>query len=79
MIEFKRFIPIIMENHESWGWNDLNVKEQLSKVKPISTTIQIRDEHDIYNILTNREKLECLLQEYEKKNNHKLERRSMKN
>jgi hypothetical protein len=49
----------------SWGWNDLNVKEQLSKVKPISTTtIQIINEMDIYNILTNREKLEYLLQEY---------------
>ena len=41
----------------------------MSKVKPISN-IAIRDEQDIYNILTNREKLECLLQEYEKKNNH---------
>jgi hypothetical protein len=50
---------------ESWGWND-NIKEQLSKVKPISTTIQIINEQDIYNILTNREKLEYLLQEYEK-------------
>ena len=66
MIEFKRSIPIIMENHESWGWNN-NVKEQLSKVKPISNIV-IRDEQDIYNILTNREKLECLLQEYEKNN-----------
>jgi hypothetical protein len=28
----------------------------------------IRDEQDIYNILTNREKLEYLLQEYENKN-----------
>ena len=37
---------------ESWGWND-NVKEILSKVKPISNII-IRDERDIYNILTNR-------------------------
>ena len=45
-------------------WNDCNVKEQLSKIKPISTTIQIINEQDIYNILTNREKLECLLQEY---------------
>ena len=50
----------------SWGWKDLNVKEQLSKVKPISTTIQIINEKDIYNILTNRGKLEYLLQEYEK-------------
>ena len=54
---------------ESWGWND-NVKEQLSKVKPISNIV-IRDEQDIYNILTNREKLEYLLEEYEK-NNHQL-------
>jgi hypothetical protein len=45
-----------------WGWND-NVKEQLSKVKPISN-IMIRNEHDIYTILTNKEKLETLLQEY---------------
>ena len=49
---------------ESWGWQE-NVKEQLSKVKPISNIV-IRDEQDIYNILTNREKLEYLLQEYEK-------------
>jgi hypothetical protein len=49
---------------ESWGWND-NVNEQLSKVKPISNIV-IRDEQDIYNILTNKEKLEYLLQEYEK-------------
>ena len=55
---------------ESWGGND-NVKEQLSKVKPISNII-IRNELDIYDILTNREKLECLLQEYEKKINHQL-------
>ena len=47
---------------ENWGWQE-NVKEQLSKVKPIST-IQIINEQDIYNILTNREKLEYLLQEY---------------
>ena len=46
---------------ESWGWND-NIKEILSKVKPISNIV-IRDEQDIYNILTNREKFECLLQE----------------
>ncbi len=58
----------------SWGWNDLNVKEHLSKVKPISSTIQIINEQDIYNILTNREKLEYLLQEYEKKNNHELDK-----
>ena len=50
-----------------------NVKEQLSKVKPISNIV-IRDEQDIYNILTNREKLEYLLQEYEKENNHQLEK-----
>ena len=50
----------------SVGWNDLNVKGILSKVKPISNIV-IRDENDIYNILTNREKLEYLLQEYEKK------------
>ena len=43
------------------------VNEQLSKVKPISTIIQIIYEQDIYNILTNKEKLEYLLQEYEKK------------
>jgi hypothetical protein len=49
---------------ESWGWNN-NVNEILSNVKPIST-IQIRDEKDIYSILTNREKLECLIEEYEK-------------
>jgi hypothetical protein len=68
----------VQENHtkyngepERWEWND-NVKEILSKVKPISKIV-IRDEHDIYSILTNREKLECLLQEYEKKN-HKLEK-----
>ena len=30
----------------------------------------IRDEQDIYNILMNRKKLEYLLGEYEKKNNH---------
>ena len=41
---------------ESWGWHE-NVNEQLSKVKPISNIV-IRDEQDIYNILTNREKLE---------------------
>ena len=51
---------------ESWGWQE-NVKEILSKVKPISN-IKIREEKDIYDILTNREKLECLLQEYEKNN-----------
>jgi hypothetical protein len=56
---------------ESWGWQK-NVKEQLSKVKPISN-IKIRDEQDIYNILTNREKLEYLFQEYEKEINHQLE------
>jgi hypothetical protein len=49
---------------ESWGWHE-NVKEQLSKVKPISNII-IRDEQDIYNILTDREKLKDLFQEYEK-------------
>ena len=49
---------------ESWGWHE-NVNEQLSKVKPISNII-IRDVQDIYNILTNREKLECLFQEYER-------------
>ena len=49
---------------ESWGWQE-NVNEQLSKVKPISNIV-IRDEQDIYNILTNKEKLEYLLQEYEK-------------
>ena len=49
---------------QSWGWHE-NVNEQLSKVKPISNIV-IRDEQDIYNILTNREKLETLLEEYEK-------------
>ena len=49
---------------ESWGWQE-NVKEQLSKVKPISNIV-IRDEQDIFNILINREKLECLLEEYQK-------------
>ena len=34
---------------ESWGWQE-NVKEQLSKVNPISNIV-IRDEQDIYNIL----------------------------
>jgi hypothetical protein len=53
---------------ESWGWQE-NVKEQLSKVKSISP-IAIKDEQDIYNILTNREKLESLLQEYENKNHY---------
>jgi hypothetical protein len=48
---------------KSWGWQE-NVNEQLSKVKPISN-IAIRDEQDIYNILTNREKLETLIEEYE--------------
>ena len=57
---------------ESWGLND-NVIEQLSKVKPISN-IMIRNEQDVYSILTDREKLECLLQEYEKENNHQLEK-----
>jgi Glu-tRNA(Gln) amidotransferase subunit E-like FAD-binding protein len=46
----------------SWGWNN-NVNEILSKVKSIST-IQIINEQDLYNILTNREKIEFLLQEY---------------
>ena len=50
---------------ERWGWNN-NVKEILSKVKPILNLV-IRNEQDIYSILTNREKLECLLEEYEKK------------
>lgn len=48
---------------ESWGWHE-NVNEQLSKVKPISNII-IRDEQDIFNILTNREKLEYLIEEFE--------------
>ena len=55
---------------ESWEWND-NVNEQLSNVKPISKIV-IRDEQDIYSILTNKEKLEYLLQEYEKMINHQL-------
>jgi hypothetical protein len=40
-------------------------------VKPISNIV-IRDENDIYNILTNREKLELLVQEYE--NYHRLDK-----
>jgi hypothetical protein len=56
---------------ESWGWQE-NVNEQLSKVKPISSIV-IRDENDIYNILTDREKLETLIEEYEKKNSHRLD------
>ena len=57
---------------ESWGWNE-NINEQLSKVKPISNIV-IRDEQDIYNILTDREKLEYLIQEYVKENDHQLEK-----
>jgi hypothetical protein len=50
---------------ESWGWND-NVKEQLSKkVKPISNIV-VRDEQDIHDVFTNREKLDYLIEEYEK-------------
>ena len=60
------------EEPESWGWQE-DVKEQLSKVKPISNIV-IRDEQDIYSILTHREKLEFLLHEYEKENNHQLEK-----
>ena len=60
-------VPEIHTNYNgepySRRWNDCNVKEQLSKIKPISP-IKIINEQDIYNILTNREKLECLLQEY---------------
>jgi hypothetical protein len=41
-------------------------------VKPISNLI-IRDEQDIHDALTNREKLEYLLQEYEK--NYQLDRK----
>ena len=55
------------------GWNDLNVKEQLSKVKPISSTIKIINEQEIYNILTNRETLEFILQEYYKEQQYKHE------
>ena len=47
---------------ENWGWIN-NVKEQLSKVKPISNII-IRNEEDIYTILTNKEKLNFLFKEY---------------
>jgi hypothetical protein len=57
---------------ESWGWNN-NVKEQLSKVKPMSP-ISIRNEQDLYDILTNRGKLEELFQEYEKGNNHQCDK-----
>ena len=49
---------------ESWGWQK-DVEEKLSKVKLISKIV-IRNEQDIYNILTDREKLELLLEEYEK-------------
>ena len=55
---------------ERWGWND-DVNGQLYKVKPISNIV-IRDEQDVYDILTNREKFELLLQEYKKKINSKL-------
>jgi hypothetical protein len=64
MIEFKKSILIIKENQRVGGWQE-NVKEHLSKVKPISNII-IRNEQDIYNILINREKFEYLLQEYER-------------
>jgi hypothetical protein len=50
---------------ESWRWHE-NVKEQLSKVKPISNIV-IRDERDIYSILTNKEKLDYLIEEFEKR------------
>jgi hypothetical protein len=62
---------------ESWGWNS-NVNEQLSKVKPIANIV-IRNEEDIYSILTNREKLEYLFQEYVKENNHQLEKEKIDN
>jgi hypothetical protein len=62
---------------ESWGWQE-NVKEQLSKVKAISNIV-IRDDQDIYNILTNKEKLEYLVQEYVKENNHQLEKEGIDN
>jgi hypothetical protein len=55
---------------ESWGWQN-NVKEQLAQVKPISNIV-IRDKQDIYDILTDREKLETLIEEYKKKNSHRL-------
>jgi hypothetical protein len=60
---------------ESWGWQE-NVKKQLSKVKPISNIV-IRNEQDILNILTNREKLECLIQEYEQKIEHQVEKEEL--
>ena len=60
------------EELESRGWNN-NVKEQLSKVKPMSP-ISIRNVQDIYDILTNRGKLEELFQEYEKGNNHQCDK-----
>ena len=50
---------------KNWDWIN-NVKEQLSKVKPISN-IMIRIEEDIYTILTNKEKLNFLLKEYYEK------------
>ena len=62
---------------ESWGWQE-NVKEKLTKVKPISNIV-IRDEQDIYSFLTNREKLEYLFQEYEKEINHQLEKEELEN
>ena len=62
---------------ENWGWNN-NINEQLSRVKPISNIV-IRDEQDIYNILTNREKLEYLFQEYEKENNYQSEKEEIDN
>ena len=55
---------------QSWGWHE-NINEQLSKVKPISNIV-IRDEGDIHDILTNREKLETLIEEYENKINSQL-------
>jgi hypothetical protein len=60
---------------ESWGWQE-NVKEILSKVNPISNIV-IRDQQDIYNILTNKEKLEYLFQEYVKENNLQLEKEEL--
>jgi hypothetical protein len=58
---------------DSWDWHE-NVKEQLSKVKPISNIVIIRDVQDIYNILTNKEKLEYLVQEYVKENDHQFKK-----
>ena len=60
---------------DSWGWNN-NLNKILSKVKPISNIV-IRDVQDIYSILTNREKLELLFEEYEKNHLDKVEQQKV--